>query len=106
MLPQIQAREILTINTIVFGLLFIPSLLFAFTSLFMFDAPGSTENKSLWVIFFLLFTSPIAIIISIVMGWFLYNRQMFTLAIWISSIPWLYILVIILWVCILILYLS
>jgi len=84
-------KQILMLNTIIFGLGFIPSLVIAAVSLFIFDAPGSTEKTSNWILFSLMFTQPIVIVISMGTSWYLYNKQIFPLAAWISSISWLYV---------------
>lgn len=59
----------------------------AFTSLFLFDAPGSEKNPATIVLFFSAVTLPVACLASIALSWILYLRRRFTGARVISMLP-------------------
>ncbi len=82
-------RIILFTNTILFGCAFLPAAAFAFFSPMVFDAPGSTENPGIVVYFLSTFTFPLAIIVSLGVGWFLNHQGYHWSAVVISCLPWI-----------------
>ena len=51
-LKQKSTKRFLIIGSILWGLSFVPLLLCAVFSVFMFDAPGSEKNPFVWITFF------------------------------------------------------
>ncbi len=62
-------RIIIRIIHIIFGIAFPFSVYVALLSPMMFDAPGSTENILVWLLFIAVFTFPLMILTSIIASW-------------------------------------
>ena len=75
------------LSNLIFGLLFIPSLVMFVFSPMIFDAPGSTTSPFTILFWLSIFSFPFAVIISIVCSWILYNSKKYLSALLISLLP-------------------
>lgn len=80
---------ILLINTIVFGLAFLPAVAFAFFSPMVFAAPGSNQNPGIVIYFWSIFTFPVVVLVSLGSAWCLYRQGYGWWGASISFLPWI-----------------
>lgn len=82
------------ITLIILSILTLPSIIglivaifFSLVSPLVFDAPGSTEDTSAWITFYIFCTSPILFIIGIFGGWLSFFLKRHRLALILMSLP-------------------
>lgn len=80
-------RVWLIVTTIVFGCLGLIGVLGAFSSFFLFDAPGSEKNLAVWVLFWSLLTFPVVCVVAIAASWIVFALKRFVLARCVSLLP-------------------
>jgi hypothetical protein len=84
------AKKFLRTATIIIGVIWIPSLMFAGLSGMMFDAPGSDKNPFLWLLFLSFLAFPALCVASVILSWLLFTRGRHTAACFIAVIPAVY----------------
>ena len=90
-MKNVKAGLFLIISNVVFGIAVLISLLFTLMSLLMadqFDELNTLQAISL----VLLWCYPIAYVVTAVVGWLLYHKRRYKAAVWVGSIPLLWVL--------------
>ena len=80
-------KTIALITNIVWCFIFFPTASFALISPMMMDAPGSEENKLLWLALAAVVILPLLILASQVFAWMKYSNGNYSLSIKIALIP-------------------
>lgn len=80
-------RPWLITASVIYGLVFIPSLGMAMMSPMLFDAPGSLENRMLWVVFYSIMGLPLSIFVALPCMWIAYKREIRRGALLFSLLP-------------------
>lgn len=70
-----------------FSLGLIPALMMAMISPMFFDAPGSEEQAFTWVLFWGVLSLPVLIILSIPVSLILAGRKKYRTSLWVSLVP-------------------
>ncbi|GAA4277755.1 hypothetical protein [Aquimarina mytili] len=77
----------LIVASIIFGILILPSLPMIMMSAMMFDSPGSEDSISTITIVISMVSYPFITCIGITIGWILFSKRKYLLAILFASIP-------------------
>lgn len=84
---RVKTRYILITANIIFGILFIGSILPVMISPMMFDSPGSENYFTTWLLFLGVVTFPISCILSFIIPWILYKKKKYNAAVFWSFLP-------------------
>jgi hypothetical protein len=91
-----KARLTLILTSLIFGLLLVPGFGAMMISPMVFDAPDSQKNPRIIAFAVALVSYPILASLSIIGSWVLYALKFYRIAIWISLLPLLSLLAILL----------
>ena len=86
-MTQKRARKFLIVSTAVLCLVGFGGLALAFTSVFLFDAPGSEKNPATILLFVCALTLPVTSILSIAVPWIVYARKHYRAACLLAFVP-------------------
>jgi hypothetical protein len=92
-MTQNRTRTFLFVATILWVLTGVPGVLVALGSVFMFDAPGSTEHPITIVLFSSVASFPLVCLLAIAAAWILYALHLKRLACWVACLPALNVIV-------------
>lgn len=92
---RVQIKRILLGSQLLYVLFLIIWIIFAMVAAMFFDAPGSEENLGIAVLFASIWAYPLGLTTGIVGSWMSYNKHRFYQALWLNSIPLLWVIPII-----------
>lgn len=86
-MPRDLSKTVLTLGTFLWGIAVFFGQVPAFVSIMIFDAPGSEDKFSNYILFWTMFTFPAVCIIAILGAWFFHRRQSVKLAFALLLLP-------------------